>query len=169
MQNNAKKALQKRKELLESIHPLSSYNPYNPNWTKQILKNHFDIDLKVVKDKDHPGKATWKIRKIKNPRREIRAADREKEKSADSDMSNLLDKPYGEDPQHQNSAINHQKLGRRTDGFNIAKNNRGFEKRSQTQNAQRNGRNYLDKRTAVNNYVRQVSLFFYCFHQFLEC
>ena len=39
-------------------------NPYNPNWTRWILKTHFDV--KLERYEEGVGAAKWKVRRYKN-------------------------------------------------------------------------------------------------------
>ena len=45
------------------LNGLDSNNPYNPNWTKMVLKNHFDVNIEP--NEEQQG-IKWKIRKVKN-------------------------------------------------------------------------------------------------------
>lgn len=41
------------------------YAPYDIEWTKKVLKNHFDVELEAVEDRNH-GIKKWKIRKARH-------------------------------------------------------------------------------------------------------
>ena len=47
----------------------ASNNPYDIQWTKKVLKNHYDIQLDVQNDTNNGSR--WKIRKINNPRKKL--------------------------------------------------------------------------------------------------
>lgn len=55
-----------------------AYNPYNTKWFRKILKNHFDVDLEMAAAEDDAhqhGGVKWKIRRVKNSRKEMRKRD----------------------------------------------------------------------------------------------
>ena len=49
----------------KTLQPADPNNPYGPNWTKMVLRNHFDVSMETA-DESHGFK--WKIRRIKNLR-----------------------------------------------------------------------------------------------------
>jgi len=86
------------------------------------------VELEATKSKEPSSKTQWKIRKIRNPKREEM---KNKERSGETDFSHLLDRVYGNQSTGHEQVKQVNKAGRRTDGFNQGKNTRSHpEKRS---------------------------------------
>ena len=62
-----RKAIQKQKEILDQV---DANNPYSIHWTKNILKTHFDVDLKQISDNNIQINNRWKVTRIKQSRRQ---------------------------------------------------------------------------------------------------
>lgn len=92
---------------------MDASNPYNPKWTKWVLKHHFDVNIESGEDPYHQVK--WKVRKVKNMKKSPERQDEKFEGSSPlpsnpkvTSFSNGRSKTHREHDQRKNNQISNE-------------------------------------------------------------
>jgi len=144
-----KKALEKQKEMLKNIDP---NNPYSSHWTKQMLRNHYGVQLVRVQDAVYQVGNRWKIRLLKNSKN---YSPRQQLQQYTSTMSN--EQFEADDKALLSQGLTAQK-GERKESFCKSPNYERKHSRPESHERRRTPLKDEKDKQYINNYLPQVYL-----------